>query len=262
METDSQIINRVIENIRKKFKEEKEGQAVSKEKSCPFCGGKGLQEVGPNTWRKCKCRELEEVEELWNKSDMGFDSMTKTWQNFEPVTQAQKDMKNISTNYFLRFKDIRNTEQNSIMFLGQSGCGKTHLLSATAYKLIKDEKVGVVYMSFVDSMTKLKQDKVVDPQNYQRLINKYKNCEVLFIDDLFKGKITESDILIAFEIINFRINRRLPFMISSELFIDELKRYDNAIAGRMFNAARGCIKQVEGKENDYRLRTYYAKGGK
>ena len=188
--------------------------------------------------------------------------MTKTWQNFEPVTQAQKDMKNIATNYFLRFKDIRNTEQNSIMFLGQSGCGKTHLLSATAYKLIKDEKVGVVYMSFVDAMTKLKQDKAPNPQNYQRMINKYKNCEVLFIDDLFKGKITESDITIAFEIINFRINKGLPIMISSERFLDELNRYDNATMGRMFRAAQGYIKQVEGKENDYRLRTYYSKGGK
>ncbi|MGL5868969.1 ATP-binding protein [Clostridium chrysemydis] len=248
------MINKVLENIRKKLQKEKQSDS---DKACPICMGTGMELVKDNIYRKCKCSKLEHVKELWKKSDMGYDFLDKNFKSYNPVTVDQKHMKDLATSYFLEFDNIKNSISNSIMLLGQSGSGKTHLLTATAYKLIEEKGIGVVYMSFVESLTKLKQLKVNDTCKYQKSINKYKNAKVLFIDDLFKGKITEADILITFEIINYRINKRLPMMISSERSILELKNFDNAIAGRMFNASKRFVMEIWGENNDYRLKNYY-----
>lgn len=229
-------------------------------KICPYCGGttwiEKKSENSNSIMTRCKCFELMQVKEIWDKSDLKIEDITKTYKNYETDTKIQRDMLDTATSYFLRFDRIKNQEQNSIMLLGSPGVGKTHLLQATAVKLIKEKKIGVVYMSYVEVMTKLKQLKNDGPE-YQNLINKYKNADVLFLDDLLKGKVTESDILVSFEIINFRINKHLPMLISSELTIDELIGYDRATTGRLFNASKGFIMQVTGAENDYRLKPYF-----
>ena len=48
---------------------------------------------------------------------------------------------------------------------------------------------------------------MLDSEYYGMVISKYKICDVLLIDDLFKGKINESDINIMFEIVNYRSSR-------------------------------------------------------
>lgn len=240
--------------------QKKKSQVHQDSNICPYCKGttwiEKINPGKPSVMVRCKCYELKQVKDIWNNSDLRLEDLNKTFKNYEVKNKVQKDMLDTATSYFLRFEKIKNNEQNSIMLLGSPGVGKTHLLQAIAIKLIKECKVPVIYMSYVDVMTKLKQLKN-DGTEYQKLINKYKNAKVLFIDDLFKGKITESDILVSFEIINFRINKRLPMMISSELILEDLIKYDRATTGRLFNAAKGFIMQVTGKENDYRLKTYF-----
>ena len=94
--------------------------------------------------------------------------------------------------YSKNFEEIRVTRKNSMMFLGQVGSGKTHLAIAIS-NLLLDKGIGVIYMPYRDSITNLKQS-ILDEENYQREISKYKNAQVLLIDDLFKGRITESDV--------------------------------------------------------------------
>ena len=57
----------------------------------------------------------------------------------------------------------------------------------------------------------------MDSVYYNKVMNRYKNARVLFIDDLFKGKITDSDINIMFELINFRYFNNLPVIVSCEM---------------------------------------------
>ena len=45
---------------------------------------------------------------------------------------------------------------------------------------------------------------MLDYEYYKRHLWKYQGCEVLLVDDLFKGKINETDISIVFEILNYR----------------------------------------------------------
>ena len=106
-----------------------------------------------------------------------------------------------------------------MMFLGQVGSGKTHLAIAIS-NLLLDKGIGVIYMPYRDSITNLKQS-ILDEENYQREISKYKNAQVLLIDDLFKGRITESDVNIMYEIVNYRYFKNLPILTTSEKTVDE-----------------------------------------
>ena len=50
---------------------------------------------------------------------------------------------------------------------------------------------------------------------------KVQKCKSILIDDLFKGKVTESDINIMFELLNFRYFNKLPVIVSCEWMLIE-----------------------------------------
>ena len=83
--------------------------------------------------------------------------------------------------------------------------------------------------------------------------NKFKNAPVLFIDDFLKGKLTESDVNVVYEIVNYRYNNKLPVIISTEKTLDELINFDEAIASRLIEMCTGYIVVFAGKELNYRL---------
>lgn len=70
---------------------------------------------------------------------------------------------------------------------------------------------------------------------------------MLYIDDLLKGKITESDVNILYEIVNYRYMNKLPLIISTEKSVSALLDFDEAIASRMLEMCRGNIVKLQGR---------------
>jgi DNA replication protein DnaC len=96
---------------------------------------------------------------------------------------------------------------------------------------------------------------MIDQEYYSKTISKYKTCEVLLIDDLFKGKINESDINIVFEIINYRYLNFLPIIVSSEFVIDRLLAFDEGVASRVYEMCKDYVVEIEKDlENNFRLK--------
>lgn len=78
---------------------------------------------------------------------------------------------------------------------------------------------------------------------------------MLLIDDLYKGKITETDINIMFEIVNYRYLNNLPMIISSEHSIEKLLCIDEAIASRIYQMSKSHVAQIENDfSNNYRMK--------
>lgn len=211
-----------------------------------------LNEKGIAT-KRCKCYEILKVKEQWEASGLKIDDLDKTFNSYEPWNNVTKHMKNVTTNYYLRFKEIERKKQNSIMFSGQPGCGKTHLSIALANNFIQKDGKKVVYMPYRDIMTKLKQN-MIDKEYYKNLVGKYQQAEILLIDDLFKGNINKTDINIMFEIVNHRDVNKLPMIISTEYFLEDILNFDEAIGSRIYDMAKDFFVEVRGKENNYRLR--------
>lgn len=180
--------------------------------------------------------------------------MTKhTFTNFEVWNEASQRVKDTAVAYYTDFKDIRNERRNSILLCGQVGSGKTHVSVALGLNFLK-QKIKVVYMPYRDVITKIKQN-MLDQEYYTKTISKYQLCEVLLIDDLFKGKINESDINIIFEIINYRYLNYLPVIVSSEFIIDRLLNFDEAVGSRIYEMCKSYVVEVEKDlRNNYRLK--------
>ena len=110
-----------------------------------------------------------------------------------------------------------------------------------------------MYMEYRVAITGLKRN-MLDDIYYRNQIGKYQNAKVLIIDDLFKGKITESDLNIIFEIINHRYFNGLPVVISSEKTEMDLLDIDEAIGSRIMEMCKGRMIVFEGVDLNYRLR--------
>ena len=115
-------------------------------------------------------------------------------------------------------------------------------------------------MPYREVVTKLKQN-MIDEVYYQNEIAKYKNAPVLLIDDLFKGKVNETDINIMFEIVNYRYLNKMPIIYSSEFGVDELLGFDEGVGSRIIHRSENYLVEIgltreelmKGKTINYRL---------
>ncbi|WP_097028584.1 ATP-binding protein [Clostridium peptidivorans] len=222
---------------------------------CPKCRGVGFIVKRDDKYQDiitpCSCSVKDNVKLKWKRAGLNVDNSNLSFKNYRVFNELTRYSKNKAFAYVKNFKEIKNRRQNSIAFLGQVGSGKTHLSIAIAMNLM-DSGVRAYYMPYRDVITKIKQN-MLDDEVYKKSMEKYKTSELLIIDDLFKGKVTESDINIMFEIINHRYLNNLPLIISSEYTIEKLLDLDEAVGSRIFEMCRGNVVEIEGKENNYRL---------
>ncbi|WP_250817455.1 ATP-binding protein [Clostridium swellfunianum] len=203
--------------------------------------------------KSCECRELEKIKNQWKAAGINPEKSKQTFGSFEVWNDSSRKAKDTATAYYKDFQGISSIRRNSIMLCGQVGSGKTHLSIALALNFL-NKGIKVVYMPYRDKITSLKQN-MLDDEYYKKLVSKYQTCEVLLIDDLFKGKINDSDINIMFETINYRYLNQLPIIVSTEFTVEKLLTFDEAIGSRIYEMCKDYIVEVEkDKDNNYRLK--------
>lgn len=152
---------------------------------CSKCKDTGIiYDAKTNSARICECEERRRYQKILEKSGISKNFQKIGFKEFETKTQLQKMAKSMAIEYLRSFKDSENERNNSIAFLGNCGAGKTHLSIAIANNLMA-KNIGVLYMSYRETVTKIKQ-LVTDDRAYENAIDKYKNARVLLIDDFAK----------------------------------------------------------------------------
>ncbi|NOW08910.1 DNA replication protein DnaC [Clostridium saccharobutylicum] len=223
---------------------------------CKLCNDTGFiikeQARSQPLMTPCKCLEAEKVKRLWKNSGINTDNLDKSFSNFKEWSEKSKEMKFKAAEYYKRFRNIRREVRNSILFCGNPGSGKTHVSLALANNFLKKD-IRVVYMPYRDIITSLKQN-MIDEEYYKKTLSKYQTCEILLLDDLYKGKVNDTDINIMFELINYRYINHLPIIISTEFTVEGLLRVDEAIGSRIYEMCKNFMVEIEGVENNYRLR--------
>ena len=200
----------------------------------------------------CECRDIRIAEDILKQSGISEEFRKKTFDNFNYSYDIQViDAYSKATRYYSNFSNIRDTRRNSFLALGQVGSGKTHLSLAIANKLM-DDGIGVVYMGYRDVIMRFKQN-VMNEEEYNKLMNRYKRAKVLLIDDLFKGSVTKSDVNIIFEIVNFRYFNNLPMIVSSEKDVEELLDIDEAIGSRLVEMGKDYMVVIRGRKLNFRV---------
>lgn len=201
---------------------------------------------GENGMIRCECFKKQQILNMWANAGLTTDLKTKTFSTYEPYNESTKKAKGMAAIY------ARDFQNESIAFIGQPGSGKTHLGLAIMLNFL-ERGIQTVYFAYREEIIRLKQN-IMDEEVYQKEMGKIKNCKVLFIDDLFKGGVTPSDVKIMFEIINHRYINGKPIIVSSELTIDKLLDVDEATGSRIYEMCRDFLVEMRGKENNYRLR--------
>lgn len=224
--------------------------------ACEKCGGRGwilYKKDGIDYARPCECQEVMKAKSRLDASGISEEFHKKGFKNFNDRNmETLRNARNTAISYCKNFPEIKNTNRNSIIFMGQVGSGKTHLSMAICNNLMDFHKVGVIYMPYREEITKIKQS-VKDELNYSRAINKFKTCQVLMIDDLLKGKSTEADVNILFEIINYRYLNMLPVIVSTEKTKDELLDFDEGVMSRVLEMTKDYQIEIIGEQYNYRL---------
>lgn len=228
-----------------------EDSAKSKYK-CDKCKDMLFIELEDGSFGPCECRNFRIAEDKLKASGVSEEFRKKRFENFRyensiETMEAYAKTKNYSKN----FEENRAVRKNSIMLMGQVGSGKTHLAMAIS-NIMLDNAIGVIYMPYRSIITKIKQS-ITDEENYQREIGKYKDAQVLFIDDLFKGRITESDVNIMYEIIDYRYFKNLPIIVTTEKTIDDLLEIDEAIGSRLYEMSKDYVVTMKGSKLNYRV---------
>ena len=150
-----------------------------------------------------------------------------------------------------------NEKSNKWFFVGgQSGCGKTHICTAICMELIKKGN-SLIYMKWADATRELKN--AMNDFYYDEIIDRYKDIDVLYIDDFFKvqaGTVpTSSDVRIAFEILNSRLLSNKKTIISSEFTLKELLTFDEATVSRIFEMSSPYVASVsKDTKKNYRIK--------
>jgi DNA replication protein DnaC len=193
----------------------------------------GLYEIAV----KCKCQTLKETRLRLEKSGLGDLLESKTLDNYTTTNEYQKHIKETAIKYL---NEYEKGNRYSLALLGQSGVGKTHIMSAVSRKLL-DKGIEVKYFIADDIIQRLQASKY-DEQNYQMEFSRIVKAEVLYIDDLFKSSITNyykqenikiADLKVIFEIINYRYNKKMPILLNSEIHFERFSDIDQAIIGRI-----------------------------
>lgn len=220
--------------------------------NCTKCNNTGwiffIDKNGYETARECECVKQRQSLARLERSGLSGLLDKYTFDRYKAKYDFQKDL-------LTKAKKYLNEKDKWFVVLGQSGSGKSMICTAICGELLKQGHE-VRFISWLTESVKLKQN-VNNPEIYEPLMEDYKNCEVLYIDDFFKNEtLSSADLKIANEIINYRCVANKRTIISSERLVGNLMEVDEAIIGRIVEMSEEYVTEIVGKEKNYRLRNY------
>ncbi|MCX0411774.1 ATP-binding protein [Clostridium perfringens] len=256
-----------LDRILAKVKEQSQSMTMTKSMEskykCPKCKDtgiileyrEGLQPLG----KQCSCRLSNNIERAWR--EFGVEpSKVKKVNEFIPFDKVTENAKNKVIDYIFNFNKTK--EHGWFIFMGQPGAGKSHLAIALGAALFKDKKRHVIYMPYTEAIMGLKGN-AKDFEQYTTLLDRYKEAEILVIDDLFKDKVRNGQVIAPlndidmkhiYPLLNYRYYKKLITIISTECTIEMLEQLDRALAGRIIERAGNNMVIFMGEEYDYRFK--------
>ena len=214
---------------------------------CDKCGNTGFIITNRGdyfTSKECECMKVRRSMRSIRNSGLSDMLGRYTFDNYETPDDWRKKIKELAENF------VKNDE-GWFFISGRSGSGKSHICTAICKELIgKGEEVR--YVIWRDESVALKAC-IMDREQYENRIEKLKRIHVLYIDDFWKGDITEADIKLTFEILNARYNdSKKRTIISTEMSLPDIIKVDEAIGGRIYERSRGF--HMRAPEENWRLR--------
>ena len=214
--------------------------------SCRLCSDTGLVDG-----RLCSCMEkrynreltkelsglLREGDECFERFDLSlYPDIPEESSGISPRS-AMAIVYNACRSFSDSFPDVPPNMAN-LLLRGSSGLGKT-FLSACIARTVAEKGFSVCYdtaVSALESFEKQKFSRIPEESEAAALrVERMLSCDLMILDDLGTEMATPAAISALYTLINTRLSRSLPTVISTNCSDDELqRRYTPQITSRLF----------------------------
>lgn len=189
--------------------------------------------------RKCHCLVQEEIEDLYRAAGLSGILKEQVFDRFDltvyPVQDREYMGKVCQFCQAYAHKLLTGQAVDNLLLLGDVGRGKTFLASAIANSLVAAGRP-VVYFTFSEFLDLVRLNKFEENEEYRQGVQRLLDADLIVLDDLGAEKVTEFVGQELFNVINQRINRKLPIVISTNLTPLEIDNvYGERLASRMLN---------------------------
>lgn len=207
--------------------------------NCPVC-----HDYGYSGGKMCECLRRAVAREEAKRSGLSRRLESQTFENFDLsyYSDALLPDKTYSARDVMAgiLRDAEEYAENfspnspSLLFIGGTGLGKTHLSGAIASKVI-EKGFEVVYESAPRVMAAFERERF-DAENGGETMARLTECEFLVLDDLGTEAPSRAAASFVYTLVNTRVSvRRLPTLISTNLsYMGLEKQYDTAVVSRLF----------------------------
>ncbi|WP_164169209.1 ATP-binding protein [Ruminococcus flavefaciens] len=213
--------------------------------TCPKCCDRGYNGSKFCDCFKTICGKLA-ADDLNKNSQLSlssFDSFSLTYYSGENYSAMKKILE-----YTMQYAATFTPDSKSILMFGQTGLGKTHLSLAIANKVL-EKGYGVIYDSAINILRSIEKEHFSHDHSSE-MIDLVMDTDLLILDDLGTEYETPFYNATIYNIINTRLNRRKPSIISTNLdFSGISRRYDKRVMSRIISEY-SCL---EFKGEDVRL---------
>lgn len=200
---------------------------------CAECGDTGTVE-----YRMCRCMRDKLIKAGLESSGMYELVKTQSFENFElkyysgDALPRMKTILDITKKYA---EDFEAEKSGSILMMGGTGLGKTHLSSAMGGVIIEKGN-DVCYANAVDMLSDFEKERFGNLRSGESAdTEKYFSCDLLIIDDLGTELVSQFSTSCLYNLINSRIIRKKSTIINTNFTKEEMrKKYQDRITSRIF----------------------------
>lgn len=151
--------------------------------------------------------------------------------------------------YCRDYADNFNTSSENILMSGRTGLGKTHISLAIANEVLK-KGYNVLYDSSLNYLNQIEKEHFGRDTSGRDTLERLMSADLLIFDDLGSEYDKPFYISTIYNVINTRLNKRLPTIISTNLSNRELlEKYEERIVSRIL----GIYKIIKFVGTDIRL---------
>lgn len=210
--------------------------------SCPLCEDTGMGPDGP-----CACFKRALIEENFRESNIGQHTKGQSFEQFDLSlfdTAPRDGLRSPQDNmeHLLRlcrgFVEEFRKQERGLLFVGDTGLGKTFLSTAIARALL-EKGYSVIYISAPEFARRVENLRFRDEDNQ---LEQLAVADMLIIDDLGTESRTPYTIATLTDLIDRRIRAVKPMLFSTNLNLEGLQRaYDERIVSRLLGHFTYCF---------------------
>ena len=138
--------------------------------------------------------------------------------------QSPRERMSLILSFCRRYAENFKKDSPSLLLTGNTGLGKTHLSLAIAREAI-EKGFGVIYTSTQNMILNMEKEKFKSYYSENESEKLYTDCDLLIIDDLGTEYATAFSSAAIYNVINSRIMRNKPTIISTNFSMRELEKY-------------------------------------